>query len=87
MASWLLALLCVLVIVGVCILGILLHAGLFSDLRIRTTIPASLPRRVAYTVHRGAYSKVGGPLSILSAIASKQKHFCIFYDDPNKVVC
>ena len=84
--GWLLALFFVVILVAAVIVCVLLHAGFFSDLRIRTSVPASLPSRIAYKVYRGGpYSKVGGSLSTLSAIAPKQTLLCIFYDDPKKV--
>ena len=76
---------CALVLVAAVVVCVLLHAGYFSDLRIRTSTPALLPKRIAYTVHRGPYSGVGEPLSHLSARAPKQTSFCVFYDDPKKV--
>ena len=79
-------LICVLLLVAFFALCVLAHAGYFSEIRIRTSAPASLPHRVAYTVHKGAYSIVGTPLSNLTAKAPKQTQFCIFYDDPKKVV-
>ena len=69
------------------ILGVLAHAGYFSDLRIRTSVPASLPHRVAYTVHRGPYRNVGGLVENLAVFAPKQTRFCVFYDDPKEVSC
>ena len=85
MAGWLLVLLVVLAFLGVIVLAVLAHAGYFADLRIRTSVPASLPKRAAYNVHQGPYNKLCGPLSALTARAPKQTLFCIFYDDPKEV--
>lgn len=85
MASLLLILLAALLLIGVILLAVLLHAGYLTNLRIRMSIPASLPSRVVYTVHKGPYQKAYGPLSELTARAPKQRAFCIFYDDPKKV--
>ena len=82
LAAWLL---CVLLVVALVALCVIIHAGFFSDVRIRTSAPASLPHRVAYTVHDGDYRNVGTPLSDLSTKAPKQTQFCLFYDDPEKV--
>lgn len=85
MAGWLLFLLVVLFLVGIILLAVLVHAGYFTTVRIRTSIPSSLPTRVVYTVFKGPYSKAYVPLSELTARAPKQTAFCIFYDDPKKV--
>ena len=62
-----------------------MHSGVCTDIRIRTSIPASLPRRVAYSVHRGPYSKMGDSISDLTARAPRQTLFGAFYDDPDNV--
>ena len=67
------------------IFGVLAHAGYFSDLRIRTSLPVSLPRRAAYFIHQGPYKEVCTPLERITAIARHQKAFCVFYDDPENV--
>lgn len=85
MAGWLLFLLVVLFLIGIILFAVLLHAGYFTSLRIRMSIPSSLPTRVVYTVYRGSYSKAYVPLLELTAKAPKQTAFCIFYDDPKKV--
>ena len=85
MGTWLLILLGSLIVVFVFILGVLAHAGYFSDLRIRTSFPASLPQRAAYLIHQGPYKKVCGPLERITSIARNQKTFAVFYDDPENV--
>ena len=85
MAVWLLYFLVVLVILCLLCLGMLVHAGFFSDLRIRTSVPASFPHRVAYTIHTGPYKKVGSAFSRIASLAPKQTYFGAFYDDPREV--
>ena len=86
METWLLAVLCAVIVVIIFIAGVFAHAGYFSDIRIRTSFPASLPRRVAYVVRRGPYQNVYDSLQRITTIAPDQKHFCVFYDDPKKVL-
>ena len=81
----LVVLVAVVVVVATLIVAVLAHAGYFSDLRIRTSIPASLPSRVAYTVHQGPYRNVGSRLERLASLAPGQTRFCAFYDDPKQV--
>ncbi|CAI8030464.1 hypothetical protein GBAR_LOCUS17277 [Geodia barretti] len=85
METWLLIVLGTLIVVFIFIFGVLTHAGYFSDLRIRTSLPVSLPRRAAYLIHRGPYKEVCTPLERITAIGRHQKIFCVFYDDPEKV--
>lgn len=85
MSAWLLVVVLFLLLFIVLVIGLFIHAGYFSDLRIRTSFPASLPRRAAYTVHRGSYKNVHVPLSRIASFAPHQRNFCLFYDDPKKV--
>lgn len=73
------------VIVAVVFLAALMHAGYFSDIRIRTSTPLSLPGRVAYKFYRGSYSNAGAAFKELALIAPRLKTVGIYYDDPNKV--
>lgn len=63
----------------------LMHAGYFSEIRIRTSLPLSLPGRVAYKLYRGSYSNAGAAFKELAAVAPHLKTVGIYYDDPNKV--
>ena len=65
----------------------LLHAGLFVELRIRTTVPLpeACPKRVAYKLHRGPYKNAGKAFNELLGIVPKLRLFGIYYDSPNKV--
>lgn len=63
----------------------LLHAGFFADLQIRTSPPASLPHRVAYSVHKGPYNKAGGAFSKLGSLVPRLRLFGVYYDNPNEV--
>lgn len=66
-------------------LGCLVHAGFFYTLRIRTSIPYSIPSRVAYKVYRGPYKNAGAGFSDVEQVAPSLKKFGLYYDDPNKV--
>lgn len=66
-------------------LGIMLHAGFFYTLRIRTSTPVSSPSRVAYKVYRGPYKNAGAGFSDVKLFAPLATNFGIYYDDPNKV--
>ena len=85
MAVWLVYFLVVLVILCLLCLGILVHAGLFSNLRFHTAVPTPLPLRVAYTFHRGSYKKRGCGFSRIASLAPKQTYVCAYYDDPREV--
>ena len=74
-----------LIVVLAVVLAILVHAGLFYELRIRSATPASFPHRVAYRVHKGPYKKAGAAFKELSEKWPKLKTFAIFYDDPKEV--
>ncbi len=76
-----------LAIIVVCaiLLGILVHAGFFYELQIRMTSPTSLPRRVAYSVHKGPYKNAGTPFGKLAQLVPKLKLFGVYYDDPKSV--
>lgn len=71
----------------VCVLAllILVHAGFFYDLQIRIAPPASLPRRVAYSVHKGSYKNASKPCGRLSQLVPQLKLFGVYYDDPKEV--
>jgi hypothetical protein len=66
-------------------LGCLTHAGFFYTLRIRTTIPYSIPSRVAYKVYRGPYKNAGGGFNDIEKVAPSLKKFGLYYDNPEKV--
>lgn len=72
------------VVLSLCLMA-LVHAGYFYDLRIRTSIPLSLPGRIAYKLYRGAYSNAGVGFRDIMSVAPQVKSFGIYYDDPNKV--
>ena len=74
-----------LVVVLCVLLMIITHAGYFYSLRIRTSIPLSVPRKVAYKLHRGAYSNSGTTYGDLSKLAPHLTTFGIYYDDPKTV--
>lgn len=63
----------------------LLHAGFFTDLRIRTSTPLSCPKRVAYKFHTGSYKQCGGAFRRVMSLAPTLKTFGVYYDDPRKV--
>lgn len=74
--------------VGALLLGVLCvlsYSGFFYTYSIRCTIPASLPKRFAYTVHVGPYSGVSSEFWKLAKIAPKKRHFGVYYDDPKTV--
>ena len=78
----------ILIILGIIlaiVLGVLLHAGFFYTLRIRTSVPASMPHRVAYKLYRGPYRNAGTGFREIEAVAPMQRTFGIYYDDPGKV--
>lgn len=85
MASWLFYLLVVLVALCLIALGVLAHAGFFSDLRIRTSIPASLPKRVAYCLYTGPYKQAGSAYGRICGLAPNRTSFALYYDDPKEV--
>ena len=63
----------VLAILLVIFLGVMIHSGVFYPLNIRTTIPHTLPSRVAYKVYRGPYKNAGSGFEELMHHASKYK--------------
>ena len=73
------------VVVLVLFLLAMVHAGYFYALRIRTSIPLSLPGRVAYKLHKGSYSNAGPAFKELASLAPRLRTFSIYYDDPRKV--
>jgi len=75
----------VLAVVLALVLGALVHAGFFYDIRVRTTTPLSCPKRVAYKQYTGPYKDCGGAFKTLISIAPKLKTFGVYYDDPAKV--
>ena len=75
----------IVVILSVLFLMALIHAGYFSDIRIRTSNPLSLPGRVAYKLYRGSYTNAGAGFKELAAVAPNLKTVGIYYDDPRKV--
>ena len=83
-----------LLIILLLILLALVHAGYFYALRIRTSIPASAPRRIAYKLYKGPYSKSARlGYGHLMKLAPNSKAVAIYYDDPelvrwfNLVIC
>ena len=85
MAGWLFYLLVVLVALCLIALGALAHAGYFSDLRIRTSIPVSCPKRVAYSLYTGPYKQAGSSYHRICTLAPNRTPFALYYDDPNEV--
>ena len=81
---WLLYVGIALVIVIFILLGVLAHAGYFYTLLIRTVIPLSVPKRVAYKVYRGPYHNNSG-FKELQKVAPTATTFGIYYDDPKEV--
>ena len=75
------------IILAVLFLMALIHAGYFSDIRIRTSIPLSLPGRVAYKLYRGSYTNAGAAFKELASVDPHIKTVGIYYDDPKKVRC
>ena len=73
------------VVLVVAIFLLLLYSGLFYTYSIHCTVPASLPSRIAYSVHKGAYKKAGGAFWTLDSLVPHRRLFGIYYDDPNKV--
>ena len=71
-----------LLLVGLCVL---MYSGFFYTYTIRCTVPASLPKRFAYTVHVGPYSKIFSEFRKLAKVAPKKRLFGVYYDDPGKV--
>ena len=67
------------------ILFILIYSGLFYTYSIRCTTPASLPKRFAYTVYVGPYSKVCRECDKLAKVAPNKRCFEVYYDNPDKV--
>ena len=63
----------------------LLHAGLFFDLRIRTSTPLSCPKRVAYRHYTGPYKNCGSSFKELCNMVPHLKTVGVYYDDPDKV--
>lgn len=83
--GWVLYLFIALVVVVCLLLMVLIHAGYFYSLRIRTSIPLSVPRKVAYRLHIGAYSNSGTTYGELLKLAPRLTTFGIYYDDPKRV--
>ena len=75
----------VLAVLAVLLLILLTYSGFFYTYTIRCTIPASLPKRIAYKVYKGAYWKSGNAASALSSLAPNRRTFSVFYDDPDTV--
>ncbi len=73
-----------LVVILLIILAVVTHAGYFYTLTIRTVIPLSVPRRVAYKVYRGPYYNNSG-FGELQKVAPRATAFGIYYDDPKAV--
>ena len=69
----------------VAIFLLLLYSGLFYTYSIRCTVPASLPNRIAYCAHKGAYKKCGGAFWKLDSLVPHRRLFGLYYDDPDKV--
>ena len=67
------------------LLGVLVHAGYFYTLRIRTSVPSSIPSRVAYKFYKGPYKNAGVGFDDVKKFAPLLTKFGIYYDDPNKV--
>ena len=67
------------------ILCVLLHAGLFYELRIRISESPSCPKKVAYCLHQGQYRNAGTAYKRLGDLVPHLKLFGTFYDDPKKV--
>lgn len=67
------------------ILCVLLHAGLFYELRIRISETPSCPKKVAYCLHKGQYKNAGTAFKRLGGLVPHLELFGIFYDDPKKV--
>jgi len=81
---WMLYVVIVIAVVILFLLGLLAHAGYFYTLLIRTVIPLSVPKRVAYKVYRGPYYNNSGFKELLKA-APTATTFGIYYDDPKEV--
>lgn len=78
----------ILILVGIILaifLGVLVHAGFFYTLRIRTTHPSSIPSRIAYKLYRGPYKNAGEAFNDVKQFARGKTKFGIYYDDPAKV--
>ena len=77
-------------VLAACMLGLaafvfMLYSGFFYTYTIRCTIPASLPRRIAYSVHRGPYCNCGPHFRELKRLVPQRRLFGIYYDDPRTV--
>lgn len=75
-------------IVGIVLVGLLallVYSGLFYTYTIRCSIPASLPKRIAYTTYKGRYQDVGKVFCKLCDLVPHKRLFGIYYDDPKTV--
>ena len=63
----------------------MLYSGFFYTYRIRCTVPASLPRRIAYSLHTGPYCNCGPHFRRLKRLVPQRRLFAIYYDDPKTV--
>lgn len=78
----------ILIVVGLllaAVLGLLVYAGFFYTLRIRTSIPASYPTRVAYKFYTGPYKKCGAAFREVEKYAPGVTRVGLYYDDPAEV--
>ena len=78
----------ILILLGILLglfLGVLVHSGFFSTLRIRTSVPHSIPSRVAYKLYKGPYRNAGAGFSDIKRLAPLLTNFGIYYDAPDKV--
>ena len=77
----------ILLLAAVVSFAALLHAGLFYELGIRTSVPLpeACPKKVAYKLHRGPYKNAGSACKELLSTVPRLKQFGIYYDSPYEV--
>ncbi|KAL5475260.1 hypothetical protein EMCRGX_G027337 [Ephydatia muelleri] len=67
------------------VLAVAVHAGFFSDIRVRTSLNPNCIRRVAYKPYRGPYKRANEAFGAICSLAPRNAPFGIYYDSPHKV--
>ena len=75
-----------LVVVLFVLLVVMIHSGVFYRLSIRTSVPLTIPSRIAYKVYKGPYRNAGtGFEDIMQRAPGYTRLFGVYYDNPEKV--
>lgn len=83
--DWFFIVFVVLLLVLLLVLGVAVHAGFFTDIRVRTSLDPKCVTRVAYKAYRGPYKRASEAFRAICILAPKNTPFGIYYDPPSKV--